>query len=64
MTPKFPEILATFWSDISGFYPSPLDVKISSLFFEGIPKASGLDPNNCRSSYYLQGVLKKEGFSG
>lgn len=33
MTPKFPEILATFWSDISGFYPSPLDVKISSLFF-------------------------------
>ena len=52
MTPKFPEMhLGHFWSKILGFYPSPLDVKNLSIFFEAIPKSLGLDSNNCRSSF-------------
>ena len=36
---------------------TPLDVKICKFFFEAIPKSSGLDPNDCRSSY-TTGCLK------
>ena len=49
-TPKFPEMhFGHFLVQYFGILPLPLDVK-KLPFLKGIPKSSGLDHNDCRSS--------------